>query len=233
MRVQVFGDSQAINVGTVMQKHAADDPLIDVEYDAQVSTGLARPDYYNWPARVQETLDEREADVVVLNYGANDDQSLMDPGGNVVAHFGSPEWDTEYRRRIAGMMDLLRKDQRRIVWLGSPQVRPASLSQTLAKSNAWALEEAKIRPWVDYVDSWDRLSGPSGEHVDYYTPEGQAAIRCRRSDGVHLTLDCLDIVVSEVFDAIRPMFPIAPPTTTAPPTTALPTIVAPTSAAAG
>jgi hypothetical protein len=228
--LQVFGDSQAINVGTVMQKHAADDPLVEVEYDAQVATGLARPDYYNWPARVQESLDEREADVVVLNYGANDDQSLMDPAGDVVAHFGSPEWDDEYRRRIAGMMDLLKKEQRRIVWLGGPQVRKATLNETLAKSNAWAREEANIRPWVDYVDSWDRLSGPEGEYVDYFIPEGQPAIKCRRSDGVHLTLDCLDIVVGDVLAAIRPMFPIAPPTTTLPPTTVSPATTPPTTA---
>ena len=85
LRVQVFGDSQGYNIGYELKSATADNPLIDADFDAKVSSGLARPDFYNWPARVQESLVRNDADVAVIMVGANDDQSLMSVSGERVA----------------------------------------------------------------------------------------------------------------------------------------------------
>ena len=69
---------KGINLGVGLQNATAADPLITATYDGKVSTGLARPDYYNWPARVLEQLSQQDADVVVLHFGANDHQNLTD-----------------------------------------------------------------------------------------------------------------------------------------------------------
>ena len=82
-------------------------------------------------------------------------------------------------------------------------------------------EEAALRPWVTYVETADLLDGPNHEYVDYFTPEGKPAIRCRRGDGSHLTVDCIALVTDQVLAAIRPMFPVAT-TTTLPPATTVP-----------
>ena len=233
LRVRVFGDSQAINVGNMLKNLTARDPLFEVTNDARVSTGLARPDYFNWPARSLELLDEAEADVVVVHFGANDSQALQDVAGNVVAQRGTPRWEAEYRRRVAGMMDLLREDPRRVVWVGEPVVADPELQKTTDLINRIIQEEAATRPWVSYLDTRDLLDGPNGEYVDYLVPPGGGPpVRCRRSDGVHLATDCVRIAVRGILDTVRPIFPVAttvpstrvpatsvPPTTTVPPTT--------------
>lgn len=223
LRVRAFGDSQGYNIGYVLKSDTADDPLIRTDFDAKVSTGLARPDFYNWPARLQESLTRDDADVVVIMVGANDDQTLRAVNGDPVAEEGTPEWEAEYRRRVAGIMDLLDNGRRSIVWIGEPRVARPKLDGALALMNRIIEEEAARRPWVSVVDTWKLLSGPNGEYVDYFTPPGKSAIRCRRSDGVHLTMDCVELVVERVLDVIRARYPaLSPTTTTAPPTTVAP-----------
>jgi hypothetical protein len=220
LRVQVFGDSQGYNIGYVLKSDTADDPLISADVDAKVSTGLARPDYYNWPARVQESLVRQDADVVVIMVGANDDQSLMSVSGDRVAAEGTPEWDAEYRRRVAGMMDVLNNGRRKIVWIGEPRVGRPKLDATLQKINAMVQEEVALRPWVTFVETSRLLGGPNGEYVDYFTPPGRPAIRCRATDRVHLTTGCVEIVVHQVLLHLLTLYPaLAPTTTTAPSTT--------------
>ena len=226
LRMRVFGDSVADSLAVSLKNTAARDPLVSVTNDGRVSTGLARPDYYNWPARMQELLGQSDADVVVMMVGSNDDQSLLDRQGHVVAKLGTPAWDEEYRRRVAGVMDLVNNGRRRLVWVGMPLVGRAELNDVLRRIDPIVIDEAKRRPWVTYVDLTKTLSGPNGEYVDYLTPPGGgASIRCRRPDGVHLTFDCLKIVSDKVLGLTRPMFPVATTTTTTVPVVAATTTV--------
>ena len=215
LSVRVFGDSQSRDLAVSMQNAAAADPRISVEDRGKVSTGLARPDYYNWPARLQEQLTGSDTDVVVFTIGDNDDQSLQDREGHLVATIGTPEWAEEYRRRVAGIMDLVNNGRRKLVWVGTPPVGPASLNRTLAVINPIVADEAARRSWVTYVMPSKTLSGPNGEYQDYVTlPGGAAPVRCRRPDQVHLTVDCIRVLADQTLDVIRPIFSLNPTTTT-------------------
>jgi hypothetical protein len=224
LRVQVFGDSQGYNIGYVLKSETADDPLISADFDAKVSSGLARPDFYNWPARVQESLVREDADVAVIMVGANDDQNLMSVAGERVAVENTPEWDAEYRRRAAGMMDVLNNGKRKIVWIGEPKVGVPKLDAALQKINAIVQEEAALRPWVSFVETSSLLAGPNGEYVDYFTPKGKPAVKCRYGDRVHLTTACVEIVVDQVLLQLVSQYPQLVPatTTTVPVATTLP-----------
>jgi hypothetical protein len=221
LRIRVFGDSQGFDLGDVLKSTVAGNPLIHADFDAKVSTGLARPDFYNWPARMQENLVSEDADVIVIMIGANDDQNLMDISGDRVAVKGTQAWLDEYRKRVAGVMDLLNNDRRKVVWIGEPLVARPELNQTLLTINDIVRSEAAQRPWVTWVDTTKLLAGPNGEYVDYLTQPGKAAIRCRAADGVHLTLGCDQIVVNQAMGVIRLLYPAISPTTTTT-TTALP-----------
>lgn len=228
LQVKLFGDSQGEALGAMLQRATAKDPLVHATYDTKISTGLARPDYYNWPARIVSDLEQQNVDVAVLHWGANDDQALRDANGKLVAETGTPEWDAEYRRRIAGVMDLLHRDPRRVVWIGQPTTRDPVRNAQMQKINEMAKAEAALRPWVTYVDTTQLLDGPGGTYVDYLTPPGGQPIRCRQGDGIHLTFDCDRIVIDKVLRDIRPLFPVATATTTAP---AAPIVTTTTSAA--
>jgi hypothetical protein len=60
---------------------AQHDPGLAVHTHFQISTGLSRPDYYDWPAHLEQDMAAVDPRVVVLLVGANDDQPLRTPGG--------------------------------------------------------------------------------------------------------------------------------------------------------
>lgn len=220
LSVRVFGDSQSRDLAVSMQNAAATDTRIAVDDRGKVSTGLARPDYYNWPARLQEQLADSDTDVIVFMAGDNDDQSLQDREGNVVATIGTPEWAEEYRRRVAGIMDLVNNHRRKLVWVGNPPVGRSSLNATIAVINPILADEAARRSWVTYVIPSPTLAGPNGEYQDYVTlPGGTAPVRCRRPDQVHLTVDCIRVLADQALSVIRPVFSLDPTTTTTTTTT--------------
>ena len=47
MRALLDNVRSALNVGTMLQRRVSDEPLVNVDYDARVATGLARPDFFN------------------------------------------------------------------------------------------------------------------------------------------------------------------------------------------
>ena len=224
LRVGVYGDSQSTDLArSMIQMAANEDPLVAVAEKGKVSTGLARPDYYNWPARLQELLAEQDRDVIVFMAGSNDHQTLQDRDGNGLFPVGSTGWEEEYRRRVGGLMDLVNNRRHRLVWVTVPLVGNAELAPTMQLINRIVRDQASTRPWVRVVDAEALLAGPEGEYVDYLTPEGGSPIRCRRPDGVHLTLGCLEILSREVLDAAREGYardePSAPTSTAVTPTT--------------
>lgn len=90
LEVHVVGDSMGQPLGQLMESAAVKDPTLDVTYEYKISSGLARPDYYNWPARLADVASEVKPEALVMMIGGNDAQELTDPGGNVVARPGTP-----------------------------------------------------------------------------------------------------------------------------------------------
>jgi hypothetical protein len=122
------------------------------------------------------------------------------------------------------MMDVLDNGKRKIVWIGEPKVGVAKLDATLQKINQIVQEEVALRPWVSYVETSSLLAGPNGEYVDYFTPKGGAAIKCRAGDRVHLTTGCVELVVDQVLLQLVSLYPQLVPatTTTVPAATTVP-----------
>ena len=63
--------------------------------DAHESTGLTRPDYFNWPAELQSDLAKYNPQVVVIMIGANDPQDFPGPPG---IPYTSPQWELRCTR---------------------------------------------------------------------------------------------------------------------------------------
>jgi len=129
--------------------------------DTHISTGLARPEVFNWPAYLQNIVTADQPNAVVLTFGANDDQTLTGEGGG--ESFGSPAWQAEYRRRIGGLMDVVTgsASHRRLFFVGIPPVRDAArFANDYVLINNLINSEAQARPGrVYYVDTVAALAG--------------------------------------------------------------------------
>lgn len=210
LRVLVAGDSTAKSLGDALIQSATDTPQIEITNTGKVSTGLARSDYFNWGARMQQLVTEDDPEVTVFMVGANDGQSILDGDGTVVAQFGTPEWETAYRTRVAGIMDLNHGGARRVVWVGEPNVGTGNVQQAIELGNRIAEEEAATRPWVTYFDLAAIVAGPDGGFAEYLTLPDGSSVRCYAGDGVHLSVQCLDLVIDELLPTITGLYAADP-----------------------
>lgn len=216
LRVVVAGDSTAKSLGDALIA-ATDDLPVSIENEGTVSTGLARSDYFNWGAELSTLVSDGSPELVVFMVGANDGQSILDGDGTVVAQFGTSEWETAYRERVAGIMDLAGGSGRRMIWVGEPNVGTGNVQQAVEIGNRLAEEEASSRPWVTFVDVADLLAGPDGGFAEYITLADGTTARCYAGDGVHLSVKCLGVVIDELVPRITALYdPTAATTTSAP-----------------
>jgi len=184
LKVWMAGDSL---MGTITESFSEmHDSHLTVTNDVQIGTGLARPDVYNWPSAVSQELASVNPDVVVLMFGANDDQD-MQVGGHRVA-LGSVEWRAEYARRVSELLALTAVKTRLVIWLGIPAVRRPRLNQTKDTINQVIMTTATQYPGTTFIDTGTIFDGPGGTYTTYLTNAGGQPVRVRESDGIHLTL---------------------------------------------
>jgi len=188
LRLYLGGDSMANSFGVALQRVAGSTGIIAPTIDYRVVSGLARPDYFNWPLHLAEDVVPTDPEVVVLLFGANDAQSLRLDDGTICRRFERC-WIAEYRRRVAGTMDLLRDPDgdRLVLWLGQPIMGPSSGVDHVDLFNAVYEEEAADRPWVRYVDTWSWFARPDGSYSAYLPAADGTEHRVREPDDVHLT----------------------------------------------
>lgn len=222
MTLWIGGDSLSITPGESFVNVAPSAEVIDVvgnTVDGEVATGLSRPEVFNWPARLLEVIAQDNPDVVVITLGSNDDQTLTGDGG--VGPFGSPEWITEYRRRVGGMMDVVTGDgTRKMFWLGAPIMRNEERSETRYRIiNDIYREEAAKRPGrVYYIDVYDRFT-VDGRYEDFVD-----GVQVRTPDGIHFSREGGDQIAQVILTNLRLAYDLTSwrpklPATTVPTTT--------------
>lgn len=223
LAIYVAGDSLAETPGQSVINQGLATGVIGLlgPVDSHVSTGLARPEVFNWPAYLAGLASVPDA--LVLALGSNDDQSLTGEGGT--GPFGTPEWEAEYRRRVGGLMDLITAKGTTIFWVGIPPMRNAERFETKYRLiNDIARTEAERRPGnVVYVDTVPALSSPGGGYADYLGNLDGAIVQVRAGDGIHFTRAGGDRIAAAVLAAMRATFDLESwqqaPTTTVPPVT--------------
>ena len=119
----------------------------------KLSTGLTRPDVFDWPAQVRALLAQHDPDLVIANFGGNDAQAMVLDDGRI-ARFGEPEWEASYRVRVARIVEVGRAAGARVVLLGMSTTRDPALSRRMARINT--LTEAVARQTgALYLSTWD------------------------------------------------------------------------------
>ncbi len=135
LRIWVGGDSLGEYIGSQLLYKVADPDLTEIEMDFAISTGLARPDYFDWPARLSEIMQRGDRpQVVVFMVGGNDDQDVMVDGRRGV--IGTDDWRAAYQQRVATMMDIAAYDGVQMLWINLPPMRDESRQAIAGDINA-------------------------------------------------------------------------------------------------
>ena len=142
--------------------------MVATTLDYKVSSGLSRPDFFDWPSYFAKQIPKVNPDIVVVTFGGNDAQGLrnVDKSWAVQHAPGSggddADWRAEYGKRVGATMDYLGGDNRTLIWVGIPNDDNPDVTARLQVQNEVVMAEAAKRPKVVFIDTWKRFSGLSG-----------------------------------------------------------------------
>ena len=150
------------------------------------STGLTNPNAKtrDWPAEVENALRNARTKLVVVFLGPNDPWDMRVPGSKRFLRYASPEWEAEYRSRIRRILDAAESKGARVIWMGMPPMRKATLNEQMVYLDGVMRSEVGTR--AIYVPTRPLLSSPKGGYADRVTVDGRV-IGVRAKDGVHFT----------------------------------------------
>lgn len=203
-RVLIVGDSDAGTFGPYLQQLLAETRVTETVLDYKVSSGLARPDFFDWQAELETKVPEFDPDIVVITFGGNDGQFLADRNGNSVVGQARPdsdnaEWTAEYRARVRAAVEYLDADGRTVIWVGIPNhVDPDVRFRMQVQDEAVKAELAE-HPNVRFVDAWTRFAGRNGGFAEFLIdPRDGQGKPVRASDGFHLNQVGAEILAIDI-----------------------------------
>ena len=206
-KVYVVGDSDAGTFGPYLNRLLDGTNLTDTELNYKVSSGLSRPDFFDWPAELERTLPEVDPDIVVVTFGGNDAQGLSVASGEFIV--GDPvtnedEWMAEYEQRAGDVMDTLLEDERTVIWVGIPNDDNPEVTERMSVQDRAAKAAAAERPDVIFIDTWSRFSGRDGNWAEFVIdPRDGEGKDVRAGDGFHLNETGAEILALDIAQAVR------------------------------
>jgi hypothetical protein len=187
MHLYIAGDSMAGIPGMALVNLSNDTHLIKPLLDYHISTGLVRPDAFNWPAQLERQVKAFDPGAAVVMWGANDNQGVQTASGKVY-DFGSSGWEKEYRKRVGDAIAILFDGGvRRIYWVGQPIMPDATYDRQMRVVNDIFRREAEKHPGVQYIDAYKVFSNSSGAYSQYLRDDKGEMQQVREGDGEHLT----------------------------------------------
>lgn len=188
--VLLLGDSLiATGFGEYLQARLEAHPNIRTARRAKSSTGLARPDFFDWMTVGQQEVERHNPDVVVVILGGNDGQSMKDLKGGKPIHWGKPEWEQAYRQRLADFVKVLSAPGRKIVWLELPATGRTRFEQKLGLIRGLQREVIASHQDALHLDTRPFFTDAKGRALVQARVEGfRKPMRLRMEDGVHFTV---------------------------------------------
>jgi uncharacterized protein len=210
LRVVVVGDSLAQGIGSFAER-VFKPSLVDVIKQGRISTGLARPDYFNWPAQMRFIVDRSRPDLTIVMLGENDAQSLVTPGGQLEAQIGTGDFPPAYEQRVRSFAGIATSEGGHVIWVGLPNPRDTRRWDFIERQNAAFRDVADQLPNVAFFDTWNTFAAPGGGYTAYYR-DGKELTLVRADDGVHLNADGYTILMRLVAQFATQQFRLDPRT---------------------
>ncbi len=211
----VLGDSMiAGGFGVFLERSLERDYAVPVQRAGKSSSGLARPDFYDWPTVATAIVGKSKPEASVVMFGGNDVQGLYMGKGEWIT-WAEDGWDEEYARRVDALADILAPGGERLFWVGMPVMRPTKFHERVKRVNVIYRARMAARPGARFVDAWDLLADDEGGYADKIAigtqPDGTPGkkVRVRAGDGIHLSPRGAEVLRDHVLGVLETELGIA------------------------
>jgi hypothetical protein len=217
--VLIVGDSDAGTFFPYLQALLDETGIVEAEVDYVVSSGLARPDFHDWPAHLRDSLERSDPDIMIVSFGGNDAQGISEPcpngagtcALNVVVGQASDdnadEWTAEYAARVREVLDIMLEDEdRRVIWVGIPNAADEAFTKRLQIQDQAVRQALEGYDDVVFIDTWEHFDGRNGGIAELVVdPRDGRAKPVRQSDGFHLNEDGAEILAIDIAAQVETM----------------------------
>ena len=199
-KILILGDSFIAvggGVGNPLESELLKYKDVSVKRLGKVSSGLSRPDYFNWNLTAQELISQFNPNVAIMMFGSNDNQGLVTSEGKVIS-YGKEGWNEEYSKRVSNFLEIFQKNNITVFWIGLPVMKEKKFSEMVQNLNSIYETEVKNHKNAYFVPTWDLLDDGQGNYTAYLPDETGQYKLARVSDGIHLQFFGGRIIVKEV-----------------------------------
>ncbi|MBB3392200.1 hypothetical protein FHT82_004981 [Rhizobium sp. BK275] len=183
-KILVVGDFLAGGLGDGLTAAFETSPGVVVEARSNVSSGLVRDDYYNWPGELPKMIDELKPAMVVVMIGANDRQQMVTDAGK--EKFRTDGWFTEYQRRVLAFGKEITSRKIPLLWVGLPAFESDSMTSDAVQMNQLYRNQMES-VGGEFVDIWDGFVDENGKFIVTGSDVNGQQVRLRTTDGINLT----------------------------------------------
>ena len=180
-RVLIIGDQMAGGMGAGLTRMAENDNSIQVINRFNESSGLARPEIYDWAAAIPKMAEGKNITSAVVLLGLNDRRDIR--SGDKQLKFGTPEWNSVYQQRVTAVIDALAAQHIQVYWMGEPPMGDPALDADMQNLTAIFKERAAAKG-AGFIDLRTPFLSPQGGYTDRGLDDTGADRRLRESDGV-------------------------------------------------
>lgn len=185
LTVWFSGDSTAYTIGNALRNQNTAG-LLSVELRQRTSSGLSRPDFFDWNVFLGAVVDLNPPDVMVLSMGANDAQGVQSPDGTWHLDIHSQGWHDEYLRRVDELSRRITDKGTRLYWVGQPIAREPGYNAFVGRIDGIYQEIDDRYDEVVYVDTYQLLADDTISYTDFKPGADGQPVKIRQNDGIHL-----------------------------------------------
>jgi hypothetical protein len=185
----------------------------DTRRKATASSGLARPDFFDWGHHARDLIAKQDPDIVVVQLGSNDFQPVRfaEREADLRRRMGDrphltrkhPDWVTVYGERIDELLHVLGGDRERlIIWIG-----PYAFWSDNALEQGPVIDQLlrdRLSTWVAkggharYINAWaDTFDAKRGPLMQRRLPGRRGLVEIRSNDRIHLNVLGVEVLLRD------------------------------------
>jgi len=186
LKFLIIGDSMVlVGFGPAIENMLISYSGISVVREGQYSTGLNRIDYFDWYSYTDQLIAQHNPDILVVMFGANDGQGIVDTNGTAYQLF-TPEWETVYQDRVDRYLAIFSEKVDTIYWVGHPITDSSDFLPKFTIMNQLYKNGCEDYENVKYVDTWS-VFAVNGVSASVVADSSGLSQIVKQSDGVHVT----------------------------------------------
>ncbi len=199
-KIMLMGDSLMEDLGPATHRALRERKGLHFLLAARYSTGLTRPDYFNWPENMERVVNEKRPNLIVVFMGANDAMPIRRNKRVVHPAYGAP-WCEAYTEKMNEIFDIAQRYGCEMIWVGLPPMG-SRYARQLGQTGETQRSACAARG-IEFLDTIPVLGDENGGFRAFMTDSAGNTVRIRRSDKEHLSPHGNNLLVQLLLPAIE------------------------------